>query len=69
MYSSGLSARQAAAEHVLAVSRDFLSQPRLSKFFFFFLQNFANLENFDYKFEILSYSELNSEELLKDCQY
>lgn len=30
-YSSGLTARQAAKEHVLAVSRDFISQPRLSK--------------------------------------
>lgn len=34
-YSSGLSARQAANEHVLAVSRDFISQPRLSKLKFY----------------------------------
>jgi hypothetical protein len=31
-FTSGMSARQAAAEHVLAVSRDFISQPRLSKY-------------------------------------
>lgn len=31
-----LSAHQARREHVLAVSRDFNSQPRLSEFFFFF---------------------------------
>jgi hypothetical protein len=31
-YTSGLNARQAAAEHVLAVSRDFISQPRLSEY-------------------------------------
>lgn len=37
-YSSGLTARQAAKEHVLAVSRDFISQPRLSK-----LRNFIFL--------------------------
>lgn len=37
-YTSGLTARQAAAEHVLAVSRDFISQPRLSEYF----QNFPS---------------------------
>ena len=36
-YTSGLTARQAANEHVLAVSRDFISQPRLSEYFYFLL--------------------------------
>lgn len=31
MYNKTLSAHQAHKEHVLAVSRDFISQPRLSK--------------------------------------
>lgn len=33
MSYGGLNARQAANEHALAVTRDFISQPRLSKFF------------------------------------
>lgn len=32
-YGTGLGAKQALKEHVLAVSRDFISQPRLSKYF------------------------------------
>lgn len=39
MYSNTLNSRQAAQEHVLAVSRDFISQPRLSetkKHFYYF---------------------------------
>lgn len=31
MSYGGLNARQAATEHALAVNRDFISQPRLSK--------------------------------------
>lgn len=31
-YGTGLGAKQALKEHVLAVSRDFISQPRLSKY-------------------------------------
>lgn len=46
-YGTGLGAKQALKEHVLAVSRDFISQPRLSKYFerfnkIYFL-NFNNL--------------------------
>lgn len=35
-FSDTIGARQAAKEHVLAVSRDFISQPRLSKYFVVF---------------------------------
>lgn len=46
-YGTGLGAKQALKEHVLAVSRDFISQPRLSKYLecfnkIYFL-NFNNL--------------------------
>lgn len=37
-YPASISAKQAAKEHVLAVSRDFISQPRLSKYFVLFLR-------------------------------
>lgn len=38
MATSGkIGAREATREHILAVSRDFISQPRLSKFFSLFL--------------------------------
>ena len=36
-YQNTMSAKQASREHVLAVSRDFVSQPRLSKSFSIFL--------------------------------
>lgn len=46
-YGTGLGAKQALKEHVLAVSRDFISQPRLSKYFEWFNKiyflNFNNL--------------------------
>ena len=45
-YSSGLNARQAAAEHVLAVSRDFISQPRLSEYLKKISKKKENIENF-----------------------
>lgn len=32
-YKGGIGAKQALKEHVLAVSRDFISQPRLSKYY------------------------------------
>lgn len=33
-FNQSISARQANREHVLAVSRDFISQPRLSKYIY-----------------------------------
>lgn len=40
-YSQTISAKQAGQEHVLAVSRDFVSQPRLSEYIFLLLVVFV----------------------------